>query len=87
MTAFCHELRLQLPASSRLFNGSRTLGVGLIATRAVMGAEVEMPPKMPPAWLEVKPSRVMQSGVCGTGKARGREPLTDLHALNGIHTH
>ena len=55
------EITVGVPAVSTVCWGFCTLGVGLTASRTTTSSPLEMPPRMPPAWLEAKPSWVMGS--------------------------
>ena len=50
-----------LPSTSTLRAGRRRLEVGLNAIDTMTSWPVEMPPSMPPAWLDRKPSGVISS--------------------------
>ena len=55
--------------------------VGLKAARARMLCPLEMPPKMPPAWLLAKPLAARRSFL------DDREAVADCHALDGVDAH
>ena len=64
----------------------------MTAKRATTGWPVEMPPRMPPAWLDRKrgaPSLpdAHLVGVLLAGERRGREAGADLDALDGVDPH
>ena len=47
-------MSVSVPLRSTVRRGDRIEDVGFTANRATTGCPVEMPPKMPPAWLERK---------------------------------
>ena len=72
--------------------GVRIELVGFTANRATIGWPVEMPPRMPPAWLrrERAPSPSCHAhlvGVLLAGQRGGGEAVADLHALHRVDPH
>ena len=65
--------------------------VGFTASRQTMSWPVEMPPRMPPAWLARKAGcAVLHAHLVGillAAHRRGREAVADLDALHGVDAH
>ena len=91
VTALGRDLDL-LAGWSTVRRGVRIDEVGFTAKRATIGWPVEMPPRMPPAWLDRNigwpsaPIRI-SSAFSSPVKARGGEALADLDALDRIDRH
>ena len=84
--------RSPAPTRSTVWRGVRIELVGFTAKRATIGWPVEMPPRMPPAWLEPNTTRPSVAhahlvGILLAGQGRGGEALADLDALDRVDRH
>ena len=70
--------------------------MGLTAKRATMGWPVEMPPRMPPAWLDRNTGLPIDFhllahahlvGIVFAGHGGGGKAVADLHALDRVDAH
>ena len=80
------------PARVTVRRGDRIEDVGLTAKRATIGWPVEMPPRIPPAWLERNrgrpslPARISSAFSSPRQRRRG-EAVADLDPLDGVDAH
>ena len=74
-----------------LRTGARIELVGLTTSRQTMSWPVEMPPRMPPAWLAEEGGRAVLHahlvGIVLAAHGGGGEAVADLHALHGVDAH
>ena len=75
---------ISLPSMSKLFKGVRIEGVALMAIRPVIGAPLEMPPKMPPALLLANPCAVIWSLPSAPVSVAASNPLPISTALTAL---
>ena len=86
------EISVSAPFWSIVGTGVRIDEVGLKPTRTTTGWPVEMPPTMPPAWLDRKcgrpsgPARIA-SAFSSPLQPRGAEAVADLDALHRVDRH
>ena len=76
-----------LPSTSTPATGRRRLEVGLNATETSTCCPVEMPPRMPPAWLDWNPAGVIASRCRLPVLRHAGEAVADLHALDRVDRH
>ena len=74
-------------ATSTLSTGRRRLEVGLNATEQRTGWPVEMPPRMPPAWLRSEALAAHLVAVLAALLRHDREAGADLDALDRVDAH
>ena len=84
-------MSVSAPLRSTVRRGDRIDEVGLTAKRATTGWPVEMPPRMPPAWLDRKLRAVIAHphlvGVFLAGQFGGAKAGADLDALDRVDAH
>src|SRR4030095_10872780 len=86
------ETSVFVPFLSTVSRGVRIEEVGFTAKRATTGCPVEMPPRMPPALLDLNPGRSFGRvaplfGPLFSRHSCGGEARADLHPLHGVDAH
>ena len=92
VAALGHDVDVMARHCRRVRRGLRIEDVGFTAKRATTGWPVEMPPRMPPAWLDRnsgRPSLPMRisSAFSSPVSAAAREAVADLDALDRVDAH
>ena len=89
---WCRPTASSPVARSTLRRARGTVEIGLNAARATMGAPLDVPPSMPPAWLDGAGQVPIRAAhdlvVCGGTEQGGLcEAVTDFDALDGLDRH